>query len=170
MLLTRSKQLASFVLLSLAVFTSPTFGEDIGCFVREVALRHPIAPTTFKTCYEIVKRLVHHDKAEAAMIFSRKPGAGFRVPENWVSGNCVFTIDMDSDTDEETLSFRELAVDAAAVMARCVMNPPHLGGTLLVGRRKSMNVTVFGYPKHGGRGPLSGFGDGGTGPANATTG
>ena len=169
MLLTISKQQASLVLLSLALFMSPAFG-DIGCFVREVAMRQPIAPTTFKACYELVKRLVHHDKAEAAMIFSRKPEAGFRVPEHWVSGNCVLTIDMDSDNDEETLSFKDLAVDAGTVMVRCVMNPPHLGGTILVGRRKSMNVTVFGYRKRVGGGPLSGLGDDRIGTANATTG
>ena len=169
MLLTISKQHASLVLLSLALFMPPALG-DVGCFVREAAFREPIAPTTFKVCYELVKGLVHHDKAEAAMIFSRKPGAGFRVPEHWVSGNCVLTIDMDSDNDEETLSFKDLAVDAGMVMVRCVMNPPHLGGTILVGRRKSMNVTVFGYKNRVGGGPLSGLGDGRIGTANATTG
>lgn len=170
MLLTILKQQAFFVLSSLALFLSPA-GGDIGCFAREAAFRQPVAPTTFKECYELVKRLVHHDKAEAAMIFSRKPGAGFRVPDHWVSGNCVLTIDMESDSDEEILSFKDLAVDAGAVMVRCVMSPPHLGGTVIVGRRRSMNVTVFGYRKAiiGGR-PMGGLGDGGIGTANATTG
>ncbi|KAL8794044.1 MAG: hypothetical protein Q9195_003344 [Heterodermia aff. obscurata] len=170
MRLTMSKQQAACALLSLALSISPSLGVTAGCFTAEVALRQPIAPTTFKACYELVKGLVHHDKAEAAMIFSRKPGAGFRVPEHWVSGNCVLTIDMDSEDDEELTSFKDLAVDAGTVMVRCVMNPPHLGGTILVGRRQAMNVTVFGYRKRGGGRPLSGFGDGGMGPMNATTG
>ena len=169
MLLAILKQQASFVLLSLALFISPTVSNVIGCFAREAAFRQPVAPTTFKACYEIVKRLVHHDKAEAAMIFSRKPGAGFRVPEHWVSGNCVLTIDMDSDNDEETLSFKDLAVDAGTVMVRCVMSPPHLGGTTIVGQRKSMNVTVFGYRTRVDGRPLNGLEDGGIGTANATT-
>ena len=169
MLFRISKQQASLVLLSLSLFISPNLGDMIGCFAQEAAIRQPIAPTTFKACYEIVKRLIHHDKAEAAMIFSRKPWAGFRVPDHWVSGNCVLTIDMDSDNDEETLSFAKLAVDAGTVMVRCVMSPPHLGGTILVGQRRSMNVTVFGYRDRAGGRPLSGFGDGGTGTANATT-
>ena len=170
MLLTISKQQASFVVLSLTLFISPNLGDVMGCFGPAAAIKDPIAPTTFKECYELVKRLAHHDKAEAAMIFSRKPGAGFRVPEHWVSGNCVLTIDMDSDNDEETLSFKDLAVDAGAVMVRCVMAPPHLGGTMLVGQRRSMNVTVFGYRKRVGGRPFNGLDDGEIGAANATTG
>ena len=169
MLLAISKQQASVVLLSLALLIPPTVGNMIGCFAREAASRQPIAPTTYKACYDIVRRLVHHDKAEAAMTFSRKPDAGFRVPEHWVSGNCVLTIDMDSDNDEETLSFKDLAIDAGTVMVRCVMIPPHLGGTTIVGQRKSMNVTVFGYRKPVGGRPLNGLDDGGNGTANATT-
>ena len=87
-----------------------------------------------------------------------------------MSGNCVLTIDMESDNAEEILSFKDLAVDAGTVMVRCVMNPPHLGGTLIVGRKKSMNVTVFGYQKRIGGRPMGGLGDGGHGTANATAG
>ena len=159
------------VLLPLAFSIPSTLSDTIGCFAQSAAPRQRLVPTTFKACYELSKFLIQHDKAQGAFTFSRKPGVGYQVPEHWFSGNCVLAIDVHSEDDEETLSFKDIAVEAGAIMVRCVANPPHLGGTQFVGRRRVMNVTVIGYsgrPRVGGR-PLNELLLHGLGAGNATT-
>ena len=159
------------VLLPLAFSIPSTLSDTIGCFAQSAAPRQRLVPTTFKACYELSKFLIQHDKAQGAITFSRKPGVGYQVPEHWFSGNCVLAIDVHSEDDEETLSFKDIAVEAGAIMVRCVANPPHLGGTQFVGRRRVMNVTVIGYsgrPRVGGR-PLNELLLHGLGAGNATT-
>lgn len=165
------QMLLYLVLLSLALFIRSTLSDTIGCFAQSRAPRQRLIPTTFKACYELSKFLIHHDKAHAAIHFSRKPGAGFQVPDHWVSGNCVLAIDVHSDDDEDELSFKDIAVEAGAIMVRCVARPPHLGGTQFVGPKRVMNVTIVGYSGNPGvRGrPLNELLLHGLGGGNATT-
>ena len=134
-----------FILLPFALSIPSTLSDTIGCFAQSANPRQRLIPTTFKACYELSKFLIHHDKSQGGITFSRKPGVGFQVPEHWVSGNCVLAIDVHSADDEDTLSFKDIAVEAGAVMVRCVAKPPHLGGTQFVGRKKVMNVTIIGF-------------------------
>lgn len=53
---------------------------------------------------------------------------------------------MHDDDAEDTLTFLDLATAAGTVNALCVARPPHFGGTLAVGARQVMNVSVFGSP------------------------
>lgn len=77
-------------------------------------------------------------------------------------------IDMRSDNDEDTLSFREIAVEAGKLMLHCVAQPPHLGGLMLVGPKKVMDVTIFGSDGRFGRRPLGQLALPRLGAANAT--
>ena len=79
------------------------------------------------------------------MTFSRKRGVGYQVPRQWISGTCVLAIDMISDEAEDTLTFHEIGLDAYVLALGCVIHPPHLGGKRLVGLRKLLTVTIFGY-------------------------
>lgn len=53
-------------------------------------------------------------------------------------------IDMHHDEDEDILSFLELGTAAGMVNIVCVAKPPHYGGTVSVGRKRVMNVTLYG--------------------------
>ena len=103
-----------------------------------------LRPTTFKACSAVIKWLGSHDKEQGPITFSRQHGVGYRVPDQWLSGNCVVGIDMHSDDDVDTLSFREIVIQAWTIALACVISPPHLGGSGDVGPRGVMNVTVIG--------------------------
>ena len=69
------------------------------------------------------------------------------------------------------MSFYDIATEVGIILLRCVMHPPHLGGTQYVGPKKVTNVTVFGYGGRlrGGRRPLTALSLGGGGAsANVT--
>ena len=115
------------------------------------APRSKLRPTTFKACSAVIKWLGSHDKEEGPITFSRRLGVGYPVPDQWASGNCVVGIDMHSDDDVDTLSFREIVVEAYSIALACVISPPHLGGSGHVGPKRVMNVTVIGvnFNAHG---------------------
>lgn len=117
--------------------------------------RSQLHPTTFKACKAVIRWLGSHDKEQGPITFSRRLGVGYRVPDQWLSGSCVVGIDMHSDDDEDTLSFREIVVEAYTIALACVISPPHLGGSGTVGPKRVMNVTVIGVDLHAdGRVPL----------------
>ena len=125
-----------------------TCDENIGCW-RGVP-RHQLHPTTFKACSTVIKWLGSHDKEQGPITFSRRLGIGYRVPDQWLSGNCLVGIDMQTDNDIDTLSFRDIVVQAYTIALACVISPPHLGGSGSVGPKRVMNVTVKGvdYKAH----------------------
>lgn len=110
--------------------------------------RSQLRPTTFKACKAVIRWLGSHDKEQGPITFSRRLGVGYRVPDQWLSGSCVVGIDMHSDDDEDTLSFREIVVEAYTIALACVISPPHLGGSGTVGPKRVMNVTVIGVDLH----------------------
>ncbi len=58
-------------------------------------------------------------------------------------------LDLESDEEQDTVSFYRIAVEAGVVNGACVAPPPHLGGTTRVGSKGVMNVSIFGIA-HGG--------------------
>jgi len=73
--------------------------------------------------------------------------SGIADRERLVFDTCALSIDMHSDTDEDTTTFKQIAVQAGTIMLACIAQPPHFGGTQYVGPRAVMNVSVFGIPK-----------------------
>ena len=137
------------LLLAMTLIIASTLADRLGCFHQSPPLRPQRAPTTYKECSHILRFLLDYDKEQGSITFSRRPGIGYRVPDYWVAGTCAIPIDMHSDNEVDEMSFHDIAVEAGAIMVRCVMYGPHLGGTQPVGPRKVMNVTVFGH--HGKR-------------------
>lgn len=43
-------------------------------------------PTTYYECFQVVKFLVRHERTDLPLMFSRRPGQGYLVPETW----CAF--------------------------------------------------------------------------------
>ena len=138
-------KLKTMLLLHLVILIAVTLGDTVGCFDQSTDPRRQITPTTYRACYGILDALLSKDKATAEIPFSRRSGVGFKVPEYWTSGNCVMVIDMHSENDVDSMSFLDIATEAGVIMVKCVMYPPHLGGTQPVGPKRVLNVTVFGY-------------------------
>ncbi len=80
------------------------------------------------------------------ILFSRKENRGFQLPRQWRRGNCVISVDMHNDDDEDTFSFLGLATKAGLLNVICVARPPHYGGTVVVGERQVMNISIRGWP------------------------
>ncbi|KAL8852959.1 MAG: hypothetical protein Q9221_002209 [Calogaya cf. arnoldii] len=118
---------------------------DVGCWKQNPPPGRQHFSTVYKHCYEGIKDLAKLDKAYAPILFSRKPDAGYRVPERWITGTCFIHIDMHSDDDEDYVSFHHIAIEAGVINAACVARPPHLGGTSPVGPKRVMNVTIMGF-------------------------
>ncbi|KAL8777824.1 MAG: hypothetical protein Q9213_007695 [Squamulea squamosa] len=107
---------------------------------------HPIVTTTYHDCFQVIKFLMSHGRTRLPTLFSRKPNVGYELPEQWIYRSCLLYLDMVDDDEEETTSFKDVAVAAGTVMVGCVVRPPHMGGTQYVGPKRVMNVTLFGTP------------------------
>ena len=106
---------------------------------------HPdLAPTTYHACFEIMRFFRSPQHAKLPFTFSRKADAGYLVPAQWLRGNCILHIDVNSDDDQETTTFEMISIAASQLAWSCVVPPPHLGGTVYVGPKSVMNVTIFG--------------------------
>ena len=145
---------SAFFLIFSYLFFLRTCAEDrVSCFRERTTLPSSyldtgIAPTTFQACYQVIKFLLRHERTDLPLLFSRIPGRGYLLPEQWLFSNCLFILDTHSDADEETTTFRQIAVAASTVLLACVAQPPHLGGTQTVGPKAVMNVTVTGLNLH----------------------
>ncbi|KAL8658830.1 MAG: hypothetical protein Q9226_000763 [Calogaya cf. arnoldii] len=132
--------LANFVVLTIAA-------GQAGCYTQKTPTSERPIPTVFKACHETVKIMFPDpDSGQKPILFSRKENHGFEVPRQWRRGNCVIRIDMHDDDAEDTLTFLDLATAAGMVNILCVARPPHFGGSVVVGPRQVMNVSVFGRP------------------------
>ena len=140
---------ALFLIISYLFALIACADDRVSCFrerttLPSLVLDRAIAPTTFHACYQVIKFLVRHERTDLPLLFSRIPGKGYLLPEHWRFSNCLFILDTHSDADEETTTFRQIAVEASTILLACVAQPPHLGGTQTVGPKAVMNVTVTG--------------------------
>ncbi|KAL8861538.1 MAG: hypothetical protein Q9178_002062 [Gyalolechia marmorata] len=138
----------SIFLLIVAAFNWTVAGQ-MACWKKPLPPAPQPATTVYWQCFEGIKDLAKMGKAYAPILFSRKEGAGFKVPDRWVTGTCYIHIDMDNDDDEDYITFHDIAVEAGILAAACVARPPHLGGTIAVGPKRVMNVTIFGVRRAG---------------------
>ncbi len=68
------------------------------------------------------------------------------MPYTWKLGTCVIGLDTHSPEDEDTFRLMDIAVQATLLNIGCVAPEPHYGGTVQVGPRAVMNVTILGWP------------------------
>lgn len=129
-----------FAAVGLSLSASP------GCFQQSPPGGRHLHPTVFKECLDAIKEMVKYDKAHAPTLFSRKPGVGFTLPAIWVHRSCVVQISIPED-EEDSVSFFEIATEAGVVNGRCVARPPHFGGTIRVGPKEVINVSILGRPR-----------------------
>ncbi|KAL9597121.1 MAG: hypothetical protein Q9219_005343 [cf. Caloplaca sp. 3 TL-2023] len=137
-----AKWIALLLLVANACRAAP---ELVGCFDQIPPFPAPI-PTVFKHCHDTIKYKMMLD-SKLAMLpqhFSRTEGRGVTVPAYWQTGQCLIKIDMHTETDEDTLRFFDISVQASMINIYCVARPPHWGGTSLVGPKEVMNVTLYG--------------------------
>lgn len=82
--------------------------------------------------------------ARKSIRFTRNDGEGFKVPESWRQGNCVVHLDVLSDTDSDTATLFGLAIQANVLNNLCVIKEPHLGGSIILGKDRLLNLTIMG--------------------------
>ena len=84
---------------------------------------------------------------DAPVVFGRTVKIGHHLPDFFVQkgffGSCVINLDME-DGEEDTLTWREIIVTASNLRDYCVALNPHLGGEEKVGRRRLLDVKVYG--------------------------
>lgn len=140
------------VLVSLLVFTLSTCQAGrtdlVKCWQNKTPSSPTFTPTIFKHCLDAIEHsmIVNAKLALVPQHFSRTPGRGFTVPHSWISGNCVIGIDTHSPDDGDTFRLYDIAVQASLVNLGCVAPAPHFGGTVKVGPRQVLNVSILGYP------------------------
>ncbi|KAL8634344.1 MAG: hypothetical protein Q9228_008062 [Teloschistes exilis] len=107
-------------------------------------------PLIFKDCDIVIRNKILNEHAfgpDQPLSFSRDRGLNpdIKLPETWTSGagDCIVGVDIPSNVGgEEKTSLRDIVFAAQAVAVECVIKPPHLGGLLLVGWQKKMNVVI----------------------------
>ncbi|KAL9576356.1 MAG: hypothetical protein Q9212_007171, partial [Teloschistes hypoglaucus] len=117
---------------------------DAGCYMQSPRGMPQLRPGIFKDCIDKISELAELDKTHAPIAFSRKRGVGYPLPQRWYKKSCWIKLDTHNDYDEDVASFMEIAIEAGTLAASCVAKPPHLGGTITVGPRKVMNITILG--------------------------
>ncbi|KAL8870720.1 MAG: hypothetical protein Q9174_003302 [Haloplaca sp. 1 TL-2023] len=133
----------------------PTVSADVHCFLPSETTSHP---TAFNKCNIALNRMVPNMRTGRKPIaFSRSDTQGLKVPMRWPSGNCVIQIDVLEDGDTDVSTLYHLAVQASYLNTRCVMGPPHLGGEIVLGMERKLNLTVFGTSPRMGRGSERGW-------------
>lgn len=112
-----------------------------------------ISPTTFNECLEAINKVIIGRDPEEVLRFSSESSLrpDIKLPTKWTipgppGRRCMVALQWSTDApiggdDHTTLLDIKGAAMAAAI--RCVIRPPHLGGTVLVGWKEHMVVNVL---------------------------
>ena len=118
-------------------------GVTLDCFSQNPPSRPQLMPLTYSACKRAVESIPMHDKAQAPIVFSRNPDAGFRVPHSWSYGGCVVRIDTLTADAEETTTFGDMLLRAFELSVECVIMPPHLGGKSTLGMTDMLEIVMI---------------------------
>ena len=66
------------------------------------------------------------------------------MPDSWIWGNCVVTIDVSGADVRETATFAAIFKRAFDLMVDCVIREPHLGGVSKLGVDDGLEVFIYG--------------------------
>ncbi|KAL8667324.1 MAG: hypothetical protein Q9202_000898 [Teloschistes flavicans] len=115
---------------------------EIDCFRSESSTSQP---TVFNRCSIAIEKMAPDIRlARKPQHFSRNDGEGYKVPADWRQGNCLVQLDVLSDDDSDTATLFGLAIQANVLNNLCVIKEPHLGGSLILGKDRRLNLTVLG--------------------------
>ncbi|CAL8574509.1 hypothetical protein XPA_000467 [Xanthoria parietina] len=151
-----ARSLVPFLLLfsssiAMSSLTHQVTAGDIGleCWPASSTL----GPTTFKECVESVSKSLIPPGADPdiPLKFSKdlKLNPDFTLPNFWKSwnGDCIIGIDFERDVGGyDRTSLNDIKRAALAVARRCVIPPPHLGGTVYpLGWQGKLGVSIGGF-------------------------
>ncbi|KAI4179089.1 MAG: hypothetical protein L6R41_008038 [Letrouitia leprolyta] len=110
--------------------------------------RHASLPVAYTECEPIVTyKIATGPRPATPILFGRRPAPGVlnRVPKTWESppGHCIVGIDVPATSMEQT-SLLEIQAAARAILMKCVLADPHLGGMTFIGATGNMLVEVMG--------------------------
>ncbi|KAL9584940.1 MAG: hypothetical protein Q9212_001818 [Teloschistes hypoglaucus] len=129
-------------LLWVAAMVATVSSTQMDCFKPGSSISRP---TAFNKCSIAVEKMAPDMRlARKPIRFSRNHDEGLKVPLDWRHGNCVILLDVLSDTDSDTATLFGLAIQANVLNNLCVIKEPHLGGSIILGKDRLLNLTILG--------------------------
>ena len=90
--------------------------------------------------------MVHGDKADAPMLFSRT--IGFSLPHRWEWGTCIIAIDVVQADGHDIFRLSHIGFAVLDIVDNCVTNDIHeVGGKTRIGSENAMRLFVIGRNK-----------------------
>lgn len=109
-----------------------------------------IIPAVFAACRILINRIPTSSSFEPDVPLKFSPDPSYRpdirLPAVWGQGSKECTIGLQFDPDQggyDRTTLLDIQAAALATAFRCVINPPHMGGTVEVGWQRRMVVNVL---------------------------
>lgn len=134
----------SFVNTSLINKTGASNLSVFQCFAPPLPPPDPSYPIIYSTCTDAADKLMANVRRDVPSIFSRSDDADVQLPWRARSGNCVMTLNVLKDDDEDIMCIQD-AYDLALALCRiCASGYYRYGGRTPVGPRGVVYISVYG--------------------------
>ena len=104
----------------------------------------PFIPIHYSECIQAANRMLLNVRRDVPLIFSRKEDADIQLPWRLRSGNCLMSLDVLREDDEDIMCVRDAHESALTLCRMCVGGYYRHGGSTPVGRRGVVYISVYG--------------------------
>ena len=119
-----------------------------GCYEKTPPRDPPLVATSYIVCTQVINQMAVGRSLNAPITFGRTVKTGHTLPDQYVQrgqySTCVIELDMQGDGAQDVLTWREIIIGASELRDECVAPPPFLGGVERVGRRRLLEVRMYG--------------------------
>ena len=122
---------------------STNIDEEGDCFTQSTQHR-TLYPARPQDCLNAARELYDTKPPFRPTAFSRKAGAGFKLPQVVRSGTCIISIDVRNDEDEDIFLPWLVYTTALDLGRKCTRGDFRFGGRTMAGPRKVVDVLVLG--------------------------
>ena len=105
------------------------------------ALSYPIR---YPGCLDAADEILLSRRKNVPLTFSRSENADIQLPWRIHGGNCLMSLDVLNNDDEEVMSIQDANEIATALCRVCVRGYYRYGGTTPVGPRRVVHISVYG--------------------------
>ncbi|KAL9068030.1 MAG: hypothetical protein Q9161_006475 [Pseudevernia consocians] len=114
------------------------------CFAPPLPPPGPFNPIRYLECTDAADKMMANVRADVPFTFSRSDNADVQLPWRARSGNCVMTMDVLNEDDEDIMCIQEPHGIAVALCRVCVSGYYRYGGRTPVGPRGVVYISVYG--------------------------
>ena len=136
-------------LLNASILNTPSNG----CYQKTPPRDPPLLATSYILCTQVINQMALGHSLNAPITFGRTVKTGHTLPDQYLQrglyNTCVIELDMQGDGTQDVLTWREIIIGASDLRDMCVAPPPHLGGVEKVGRRRLLEVRMYGRANEG---------------------